>query len=312
VTTPTLDPHLEEILRDIESDPRARMFQTSPRQLFLGLRGSIPRISPRQAGLTSAERELLEVHRGELAWLLCTAAKTALVNKEDPRTPVSRWTTPDQRFELPSLERWRELAEQHRFTPPRELAEHPAQRLLGSLLRPGEGPRSSAHEMALASTRLVPRDATRVVLAYSLMEGGKDGSSLGILLNVLHSRCSPLTRSIALVNLSAIRMRQGQELVALEALRTADDLETGRVTPVLNELCLYLRIGDADGVISSALRLEALVDADHPAVTEFVQARQRKTVHPEAEPTRESLLLIPSIRNRLPKVARRITDVYSP
>lgn len=67
---PTLDPHLEEVLADIARDPKARLFMVDPRRLVTGLRSMSRQVSIAQAGLRPAERELLRVHREEVAWLL--------------------------------------------------------------------------------------------------------------------------------------------------------------------------------------------------------------------------------------------------
>lgn len=74
---PQLSPELEEVLRDVAVDPQARLLRVSPRAVALGLRTWREEASPAQAGLTGAERELLAVHRAELAWVLREAGLRA-------------------------------------------------------------------------------------------------------------------------------------------------------------------------------------------------------------------------------------------
>ena len=72
---PTLDPQLEEVLGDIARDPQARHFMVDPRRLVAGLRSIGGQVSIARAGLRPAERELLRVHREEVAWLLVEEAR---------------------------------------------------------------------------------------------------------------------------------------------------------------------------------------------------------------------------------------------
>lgn len=65
-----VDPNLLQVLEDVEKDERSRLFRVRPRQWMDAVRGERLVVSPEAVRLSSAERELLAVHRSELGYLL--------------------------------------------------------------------------------------------------------------------------------------------------------------------------------------------------------------------------------------------------
>ena len=80
---------------------------------------------------------------------------------------------------------------------------------------------------------------------------------------------------------------------------------------MLNEFALSLRMGDAKLAIESAHLLESMVDGSHPAITEFMDRAKQNARTTWGALTTECVSLLPTIRGKLPAIARRITDGYA-
>ena len=65
-----LSPDLEGVLRDLARHGSGSLLAVDPQQVVRTLRQGWSEVSVAQAGLSSAERHLLEAHRAELAWVL--------------------------------------------------------------------------------------------------------------------------------------------------------------------------------------------------------------------------------------------------
>lgn len=165
-----LDPNLEEVLRDIAADPRSRLFQTTPRQLALGLRGNIPKISSRQAALTAAERHLVDVHREEVAWLLYKACQRGVLDKKCSTLGVHRWISKNESVHALSENELRGQAERIQRTPPSNALDRRAEVFQRSQSLEFDFHAPDLRRLAHDSLALVPRDETRLILAMALIQ----------------------------------------------------------------------------------------------------------------------------------------------
>ena len=308
---PTLDPHLEEVLRDIEADPKARLFRISPRQLLRTLRDRDPVIGTRQVGLSTAERELLEVHREEVARLLYDTALADLYGGRHGRIALGRWVTSVQEVHVPSRS---ELQRRHQYLTSLPEVGGDAQArviLLEEHLGSAIGGRPDGVRLLLNSLRLAARSRTRIALALALMAREEDEKAAGVLNAVLERRSSTLTHAIALGNLAYVRQRQGNDLAALELSGASRIRQPDRIGQLLNEFAFALRVGDAERVIATGQRMHDLVGETHPAVEQFIELRGERKRLPAEAPTTECLRLLSRLtRNELKPAAERIANVY--
>lgn len=79
-----LDPELEQLLVEVAADPDSCLLRVPRPKALPALFESDTRVSDRMAGLSLAERELLRVHRRELAELLLEVCRYKLI--EGPRS----------------------------------------------------------------------------------------------------------------------------------------------------------------------------------------------------------------------------------
>lgn len=91
---------LRGVLEDVAADSRAGLFRVAPADIARRARGGAEPVSVARAGVSAAERELLEVHRTELAWLLREAFLQWFYSQPDrstrsthlgQRTPAGSW-----------------------------------------------------------------------------------------------------------------------------------------------------------------------------------------------------------------------------
>ena len=93
-----MDPHLEDVLRELASGPRAAVSQVDPRRAVAALRGQSIVSGASRLRTGAAKRELLSVHRAELAFALrrSTVLALAYAKDRDPRLFID--------FALPNTE----------------------------------------------------------------------------------------------------------------------------------------------------------------------------------------------------------------
>src|SRR5436189_4868215 len=101
------DPELEELLREIAADPGSRLLRmprsTRPRDLL-----AIPEpVTRARAGLSVAERHLIEVHRDELAHLLRRACLIRFFSDPRKNMYLNRCKTAHETTQLESPEHLR-------------------------------------------------------------------------------------------------------------------------------------------------------------------------------------------------------------
>ena len=102
VDSPIFSPEIEELLREVAAEPDSMLLRM-PREKVRGtlLENRSP-LGPMTAGLSSAERELVRVHRDEFAYQLRRAAWIKLAGDGAGPSVVSREWKGNQRISVPS------------------------------------------------------------------------------------------------------------------------------------------------------------------------------------------------------------------
>ena len=309
-STPTIDPHLDEVLHDIARDPRARMFVTSPRQLLHGLSGTIPRLSPRQPGLTSAERELLTVHREEVAELLYRSALRRIYDAPEPAVHMNRWIDTDRKVKLLTEDEVSTRARVALVGRVQGEAWSWATSVLREHLVQSTSPRPSATNLALASLRLIPKPTTRICAGIALLEDGELYSALDSFGRVVEQATQPLVRAIAIENRAVVLWKVGVENRAIEEFEWSHRQCPGRPQPLLSLFVMALRIGSREKALAAAEQLAGTVPVEHQLVSDFVEARKAELRMQAGSITSACRELLPAIRDSLHPTARRVADVF--
>ena len=195
MTAPLLfDPEIEGLLQEIAADPRSHLLKVDrPTALSIALDRD-PRISIAKAGLTSAERHLLQVHRVEVAWLLRQACLSAFVREDS----YSMWINP-------------------------ELASLPGYELLGNtelndrLSCEGLSPKEGVATLSAMALSIHPTDNARVYSAMSHLIDGQLMIGTRVLTQCLAGPMGLQDRSAALI---ALAFSQSERLMYDESVAT--------------------------------------------------------------------------------------------
>lgn len=291
-----IDPRVEEILREIASDPRSSLLRVPRPRVARELFATPARASATSAGLSAAERELLRVHRAEVASLLKEACKRRLAGEARSRDFLSRRLGTDREVEI--IEQAELVARARALrSADLSLAHDPLDDLdpLGLLERAitdraGQAP--SITQLALASLRLEPEDSTRICLGLDLVFSSQPSTGLEVLARVLDGCTSPLVRSIALANTAFAAYRLGDLSRSLELhARSVSSAEPASAS-VWWWLLMALRLQDSAAAERAAALLRAETDPDDGWLSRSLSALGTRMASGERTLAREDLLLL--------------------
>lgn len=274
---PALDPRIEEILRDIAKDPRARLLRPDPARLAAAAAAQLEPPSPAQARLRSAERELLAAHRAETAEALRLRAELLLSNPlaAGSTNPAVRFTPGPGRWasNAADVERWRtRTLDPCVSAVTAGVADSRSAEALGQLegIREESRGLDPAVRLAAAAVRLHPQDRTRATLARVLAADGQYLAARRLALGVLADASGPRA-SLAwdIVGTCAYHIEGAP--AALEAYER--DLEHGplRVLPLLIAAVMSLEGRRTDARERCESRLIQDVEPDDSIVGRYAE-----------------------------------------
>lgn len=261
--TPEIAPEVRGLLEEIVADPRStlRLVPRAPLRQWFD-RGESLRTA--DVARTRAERQLIEVHREELARLLREAAKIAYWKAPAyghlPNNPDGVLQAP-----LEAEPEWQDRARRYRVT-----CKGGDTVLLERCLRGVEF--DLGHELAMASLGLVPSDSTRLCVAALVPDS--QPRTAAILLGQLTRRLSPgEERAKAFLFL-------GRRLCALEDLEASRDAYLAGSQPehrpvvgliyAINMSCA-LRDSSAALELSESLQGESDESSDIPRALDIIR-----------------------------------------
>lgn len=253
---PALDPRIEEVLRDIAADPRARLFTCDIGRLVRGLGQAPVHASVNSAGLTSAERHLLSIGREEVARLLLIAFRKRLEVDQDgsfvylhKRMSLAEWNsraTAAQRSGFAGSEMRVQLS--HRVASGAEVS---TGELLAACMRPASDFSFARSDLLSASLMLADRPATRVYLAIELVTSARHRAAQRVLASLFSATPDAAVRHYAQVWHAMILGKTqhpasaADEFVrAANCARSGDGLEKSCRLSLLSALWFAARAGD--------------------------------------------------------------------
>jgi len=226
-----LDPEVRAVLEEVAADPRSHLLRV-PR-LRVPLEHEPP-VSPGEAGLTAAERHLLQAHRAEVARLLLLAVVRAVYDHPSAASQLHRCVTVDRELELPDPDEWRQTCCYQLEASPPEVRAAEGYSLLERCARKDVRDVPAPIALALASMRLVPRVETQIYLALALHQAKQTRSGLNVLQNVIARRPSQLNSSYAWESIGFFEWELGRQGAALSAYREASSSQELRNMPVMS------------------------------------------------------------------------------
>jgi hypothetical protein len=285
---PALDPRIEEVLRDIASDPRAKLFTCDVEKLVRGLGHARVQASVSSAGLTSAERHLLTIGREEVARLLLIAFRERLEAEQD-----GSFLYTHERMGAKEWQARAEAARRRGFDGQAERVDLARRAAAGESMTTAELLEACVHnagrnsvtraDLLAASHRLADRPTTRIYLAIDLCQMNRWHGARSVLWKVASGRPGPLEHYYALewggICLNAFGSFEAAIQLLEEAHRTGSSNQVPVTTTrlsLLSALVCALESGSLEHAIRLSHKLAGLEPADSIEQAFFGQLRKRR------------------------------------
>lgn len=305
-----LDPEFEAVLREVAQDPDSVLLRVPRPKVVRGLYERSSPVSPRTAGLNAAERQLVQVYRCEVAWLLRQACLTKLVEGRGSRAYVNRHVLVDRDCTvLPPDELRRRVDHERAGNPEEECRE--ALELLALAVSDPFGQEPTIAALAAASHRLEPTNEARILAGMDLETRDAPRSAVELLGAVLDTQPGPEHEVAAWNNLGFAYGRLDDHKRESRAYRNACTDDPFLIPAYLNRLLNALLILDTQDVMTVSRTLDDRVPPDHPAVERAVMNKRMRKIEAGWLPTEQARRFSSEIKDSLGPTARRIADVFA-
>lgn len=239
---PRFDSEAEVLLREVARDPHSWLLRVPRRRIEEVASEDSPVVSDFAARLTSSERELLEVHRCEVAHLLRQACRRRLAEASESKNLISIHYTATRVVQIPSADSLRFEVGTQSITGNADSAVLGGITLLEQCVASKAGRVPTIAELASASLRLEPTDDGRLQLALDFLLRGRAHSAVDAFTSVLEGSASPWKRSLAAENRGLALEHLGCLEEAVADLDLAHLLAPERVTPPMYALVHSIRL----------------------------------------------------------------------
>lgn len=308
VMLPTADPEVEALLREVASDPRSKLLRlpraTDPRVAF----EPDPRIASTAAGLTVAERHLLEVHRSDIADLCRDAFMHALFRHPRGKLYFPREDAENRAIEYPGREDVDARAEvlgadffHEEGTVWGRLGRSQSS---ASLRYWDENPKL----MATIALRLHPSGAARIRLGIALLVEGEGMGAKAVWSRVLRHSIGSDVHVYCHANLALLYGLQGKFQSAARHRVAALQLRPRSSVLAWAVFLDALRLGDSSFALSAAKTVEECVPPESHALEmaiDLVKRQRSSRCVPHASAIRGT---VERVRAQLGTSAARIAN----
>ncbi len=298
-TTPPFDPEVQALLEEIVADPSSTLLRVPQERLSKWLTAREPPVSPREPLLTRAERHLLQAHRDYVAKLLLEGCILELIKGPIWKTKIHTWVTVKE-TPAPREDQWRARVTREVRDPSISSAVQDDGRWLRRCL--GEGPFPPASELAAASLRMVANDEARIWLGVALHREGQSKSALRALTDVVSHRPSAPNERHARMDCGLVHFELGDFVQAVDWYSSAAMVDDASPIPLFSWMVSALQLGDERQSLAAAIRIHETVNANHPALMEFLELLR------SVSPTPKCGRFLRRVHDEVPSAARAITD----
>lgn len=214
----TLSPEVEEVLRDVARRPGSGLLRVEPRNVLRSVLEAEVLARATGAGLSAAEKHLVQVHREEVAYALRAAAYYQLVNGPDAPEFYTDRAVASRARSIPTMHEVQRAVSTAMERGPEAIDTGVRLLLLAcnACGRP-DGPRIGM--LAGAAHRLVPTQASRIYAGVDLRHGGKKHSAISAFGAVVRTGGTTEAGASAWMQLGDLMFELGR---TQEAWRAAD------------------------------------------------------------------------------------------
>lgn len=281
---PRLDPAAAALLSEIASDPRSCLLRIPARIAEREIRSPEPALRESSTWLSRAERELLRVHRCEVASLLRHAYVSKLYTEASPTSGLIRRVTKDVCIEPVDPRIWTAAASRSLAELPGTLRQADEFTLVGECVAAGGWSRVSVEQLVAAAQRLEPRDHGRIVVGVARIDSEQLELAERLLREVLVMGARTTDRAWAAANLASIQDRRGDAHGAYELARQSVELDSKLVLARVNSVIFTVLAGEANPSDDDLRWIDEHVLPNDPVVGSI--ARVRAASRGQSEPPR--------------------------
>jgi hypothetical protein len=297
-----LSPEIEGLLRELAADPRSELLRVPRPSSVESFFAMETPIGATQAGLLPGERELLRVHREELARLLREATAARLFATASGACHLVRFQTPTRRRE------WSRPAWETRVA--RALgSENGGDVALRALIGADVSSWPPALNLARLSHTIVPSDSARILSGIALVLDDEPRTALHLLDTVAdRRRRGPLGANVW-INLGLAYASIGDPVSAATANERSARLGEPSGTAAMNWLYNALVIGNETSIRSAAEWLGESVPGDSAALDDYVNDQSLRARSTPPERSAVAKRWIRKSSDLWPLSARRVASV---
>ncbi|MBL8858313.1 MAG: tetratricopeptide repeat protein [Planctomycetes bacterium] len=302
-----IDPEVEAILQEVARDPQSSLLRIERPRVIRGLLEREPTVGVATAGLTLAERHLVQTRRAETAFALRVMCINAL--EVDPRNnQILTNSSAGERAKWPSqLENFKRSWSADQESVREALAdEFPAVRESFAVRHPRGLP---ILDLLSVSQRLEPTDGARINGAVWMLLGRQTLTSLHVIHGVLAYPTPAYTRATALVNLGLTYHMLGDLSASLASYTSAAEVSPGYISAVASRFAVAAQLGRKAQFMHAAAQLEDCATLAAPDFVSHCALQMR--VRPDFAKSlcSEGARLLSQSRDQLGPVARALADV---
>jgi hypothetical protein len=304
-----VDPELEGLLRELGSRPRSVFLRRSRKEAMRVLRSRTTEPISSMAVSDALERELLTVHRAELAEILKQACRTKLLEGEREKLFIMHYRTATERVDALPL---KTISARHGRAQDAGVAEPwiGGVPVLGGLLSPQGLHGASVLDLSALGQRIQPRDTWRVISAMSLLATGGEHAASDISRTVLNGWPETEDALRALEILAMSEATAGNPSTARELQEAACALKENYPLGKINVFLYAVLAGNEAAAICAARDLEGALQEGDPLVDELSHASGARWKLNSGAPTPAAARLASKLQPRIGSVARRLTRVF--
>lgn len=265
----TLQPEVEELLREVARRPGSALLRVPRRDVARTVLERDTVVHARTAGLSAAERHLVQVYREEVAFALRQAAYVRLTTGESAPGFVADRAFTSSRAAIPSLAMVRAAASEAAHVWPDSNSDGTALALLEQCVSPALGDWPASGQLAGAAHRLVPADSCRIYVSLGLRGAGQWDAALLLLREILEGGASGQNRTVAWTNAGDLLFRLEKYKGAWEAADCACRMDERWLLAQASRAVCALFLGERSKIERSLAHFEHALAAAPAAIPEF-------------------------------------------
>jgi len=302
-------PELEQLLTELAARPRSIFLRADRKAAFRSLRSNTEERVSGFAVPDVLERELVRVHRAELAEIVHQAIRTRLLEGARERLFIMHYRGANERAQATGLA---EVRNRLHATAGAAMDEPWAGAIaaLQRALAPEDPESISVLDLAALGQRLEPREAWRVNSALWYLAHDEHDSACTLARKVLDGWPSTESALRALEILAITEASHGDPTKALRIQEHACALREDYPVGQANRFLFAVQSGrDAEASDASEL-LEGLVEPEHDLIRGFVLAVAQRRRSGTWVPTRYAPHTVRKCESGIGRVARRLASVF--